>query len=138
MNLRTKSFLKYCKKTIEEEGEAESSKVKTWKEPHISEKRFLREANTFDLLQFKANGVKTVGVVLQIIDKDSDYNLLYKIYPEILYYDQQTKMVTVRTFEELISTSKVFFYPLLNFECQDETLETAQKLIVDMVSILKF
>lgn len=126
---------KAIKKTIEEEGEAESSKTKTWKEPHISEKRFLREANTFDLLQFKANGVKTVGVVLQIIDKDSDYNLLYKIYPEILYLDPSTKMVTVRTFEELMSPSKVFFYPLLNFDCQNETLDAAQKLITDMVSI---
>ena len=125
---------KAIQKTIEEEGESEALKGKTWKEPHITEKRFLREANTFDLLQFKAHGVKTLGIILQIIDKDSDYNLLYKSYPEILYYDSLSKMVTVRSFEELKSTSKVFFYPLLNYDWEEESLETAEKMIIESVS----
>lgn len=130
------NFIQKATKKKEAAQEASNSKKKDYKQPHISEAVFLRDANTFDLVQFKNHGVKTIGVILQVIDKDLELNMLCENMPDILYYDQQSKIVTERSLDELLSSSKVFYFKLSGYDCQHDKLEAAYSLIKDVVSQL--
>jgi hypothetical protein len=102
---------------------------KTWRTPHISMERFLKEANTFDLLKFKDNGETTYGIILQTIDKDAAKELLYERSPEVFYYNHKAKKLSIFPADEMFSGEDMYVIPLVNYECDEETLEESQKFI---------
>lgn len=137
---QAKDWRDFIQRTVEKsEPAAEESKTKgkIWREPHVTKKRFNKEANTFDLIQFVEGKVKTLGVILQIIDHDANYNLLFTKSPDVLYYSPSLGKVLIRPYEEIASTSNAFVVPLFNYECTEDNLEVAQNLIVNIVSFIK-
>ena len=114
----------------------EPSRLKTWRTPHVTRNRFTKEANTFDLLKFKDHGEKTYGIVLQTIDKGASKDLLYKDFPEVLYYNHHLKKVVISSVEEVFTTKDVYIIPLINYEWDEQRLETAVEMIVKVVSLL--
>mmetsp|Transcript_801 Transcript_801/g.962 ORF Transcript_801/g.962 Transcript_801/m.962 type:complete len:189 (+) Transcript_801:340-906(+) len=87
---------------------------KTWRTPHVTMKRFIKEANTFDLLQFQDHGVKTLGVILQTIDMGASKDLLYNNSPEILYYNHYLEKLSMTPIEDVLGKDDAFIIPMVN------------------------
>lgn len=108
---------------------------KTWRSPHITKARFLKEANTFDILKFKDNGETTYGIMLQTIDMDASKELLYNHYPEILHFNHKVKKMLISPIEEVLIDREVSIIPLVGFECEEYILQDVQKFIKREVRI---
>ena len=65
-------------------------------------KRFLKEANSFDLLKFKDHGMKSYGIILQTIDKDASKDLLYQSSPEVMYFNHYLDKISMSPVEEVM------------------------------------
>jgi hypothetical protein len=116
---QAKEWSSYINKAVsKKDTDVAQSNRKTWKSPHVTMSRFLKESNTFDLLKFKDHGSKSYGIILQTIDNDASKDLLYKSEPEVLYFNHHSKKVCLSPVDEVLDkNSDAFIIPLIGYDC---------------------
>ena len=112
-------------------------KMKTWKTPHVTKRGFLKEANTFDMLQFKDHGQVNIGILLQTIDKSVSRDLLYENYPEVLYFNNHLKKVIIRPVDEITEDKDPHLIPLINYKPTFANMESARNCIFKLIKDAK-